>query len=202
MIGYLSGKLLALDEHNLLIEVNGVGYEVVAGRGARSAFGEPGSNLALWIHTHVREDQITLFGFKDVVQKKIFLILIGINGIGPKLAMSITSEMGAEELTDAITLGNAKLLCSIPGVGKKMADRMILELKDKFAHLVKESEYAALSGGGAQKAVWRDLIEALSGLGFTDQKIQNVLRLLRKDFEGKQPEINVLLKIALQKIQH
>ena len=200
MIGYLHGKILAQEEHTILVEVGGVGYELFVGNPGEMNFGNTDDDVSIWVHTYVREDQITLFGFRESIQKKIFLILIGITGIGPKLALAVVRQMGPGELAEAVTLGNTKLLRAIPGVGPKMADRMVLELKGKLANFVKEQEWAK-AGDGAM-VVWRELNEALSGLGFSDQKIRNVIKLLRTELSGKTPEINQILKLALQKIKN
>ena len=201
MIGYLSGENQALEE-NLILNVNNVGYEIFVGNLKEMNIGKVGDKLTLWVHTHVREDQITLFGFREAIQKKIFLILNGITGIGPKLAMSATTMLSPGELVEAVTLGNIRVLRGIPGVGKKMADRMVLELKDKLGSLVKEYQWSEVAGGGENMAVWTDLNDALAGLGFSDQKIRNVIKLLRKDADGETPQIDQLLKSALQKIKN
>lgn len=201
MIGFLKGKLLATTDTALLVDVSGVGYDVQVGAGSAS-WGEVGETVALWIHTHVREDQITLFGFREMLQKKIFLILIGITGIGPKLALAATSLLEPAELVDAVTFGNTAVLRTIPGVGKKMADRMVLELKDKLGLMVKQTEWQAVASGGGQTQVYNDLHEALSGLGFSDAQIRNVVKLLRRELEDRSVEINELLKLALQRIKN
>ncbi len=198
MIGHLKGTLIALSDQTAVIDVNGLGYEAFIGGIEAPAVGE---TVSLWIHTHVREDQITLFGFKEQIQKKVFLTLLGITGIGPKLAMAVVSQMTPHELIDAVTLGNAKMLTTIPGVGKKMAERMILELKDKLAGAVKTHEWGAV-GGEADGVVWRELTEALSGLGFPDSSVRNVITLLRQELSGQTPALDRLLKRALQKIKN
>jgi Holliday junction DNA helicase RuvA len=164
--------------------------------------GAVGDEVALWIYTYVREDQITLFGFKEALQKKMFLVLLGITGIGPKLAMAVVSFLAPEELVEAVTLGNLRVLQSVPGVGKKMANRMILELKDKLASLVITGVLAGTGQKGTDLATWQDMSEALSGLGFSEQQIRNVIKLLRTEFGEQTPEINELLKVALQKIKN
>jgi len=198
MIGRLTGKLASLVDQVALIDVNGVGYEVYVGA---ASIGETGEPATLWIHTHVREDQMTLFGFAEQIQKKVFLTLLGISGVGPKLAMAVVSQMSPQELIDAVAIGNAKLLTSVPGVGKKMAERIILELKDKLAGAVKSHQWN-LAAGGADAALWRELTEALGGLGFTDHSVRNVITLLRQELAGQTPPLNQLLKLALQKIKN
>jgi len=201
MIGYLSGSIISLGDQAILLEVNGVGYEIFLGNVRAIAPGEIGAKAALWIHTYVREDQITLFGFKDTTTKKVFTILIGVSGIGPKLAMSVIASLSSAELVDAVTMGNTRVLQGVSGVGKKMAERLVVELKDKLAGLVKEAGWSETTGG-AEIAVWRDLSDALAGLGFPEQKVRNVIHLIKPDFEGKSLEINQLLKLALQKIKN
>ncbi len=200
MIGYLKGKILAQVDGAVILDVAGVGYEVWVGE---AKVGEPGAEAEFWIHTHVREDQLALFGFKDPLQKRIFLILLGITGIGPKVAMAATSALEPGELVDAVTVGNTTVLRTIPGVGKKMADRMVLELRDKLGSLVKQATWSEAANSSAREAgVWSDLQEALSGLGFADVQIRNVIRLLRQELEGHAPVINELLKLALQRIRN
>ena len=200
MIGYLSGVVLSMDEQTVLLNVNGVGYEVFVGNTASAAPGQVGEKAELWIVTYVREDQITLFGFKEAMSKTVFNILVSINGIGPKLAMAVLSTLSPSELVEAITVSDLRVLRGVPGVGKKMAERMILELKDKLAGLLKEADWATTTGGESL-AVWRDLTEALTGLGFSDHKSRNVIKLLKSESDGQSPDINQLLKLALQKIK-
>jgi Holliday junction DNA helicase RuvA len=203
MIGYLTGKILTQDDTTLLIDVNGVGYEVFVGSAREMKIGDVGEKVSVWVHTHVREDQLTLFGFREELQKRMFQVLIGINGIGPKLALSVLCQLSPVELVDAVTMGNTKMLRGVPGVGPKMADRMVLELKDKLGSVVKMHEWAgADQGSAAGTETWRELTEALAGLGFGDQQIRNVIRLLREELDGRTPEINELLKLALQKIKN
>jgi len=201
MIGHLSGKIIHQDEQSLLIDVGGVGYDVFVGNTSEAKIGEVGKAASVWVYTYVREDQLTLFGFKEQIQKKIFLVLTGINGIGPKLAMAVLSQLSPGELVDAVTLGNTKVLRGVSGVGPKMADRMVLELKDKLSGFVKSHEWAAAAGGD-DLVVWRELTEALAGLGFSDTQVRNVIKLLRKELDGRKPDINELLKLALQKIRN
>lgn len=200
LIGYLSGVILHKDEQTLLLNVNGVGYEVFLGDVAAVSPGAVDDELSLYCYTYVREDQITLYGFKDLLSKTAFNILIAVNGIGPKLAMAVISRLSPAELVEAVTTGDLRVLRSVPGVGKKMAERMILELKDKLAGMLKTADWT-ISADGAHLAVWQDLAEALGGLGFSDTDIQNVITLLKPEFDGAKPQINELLKLALQKIK-
>ena len=202
MIGYLQGTILSLDETSVVVLTNRVGYEVFVGNVATAAPGAVGDEVSLWIYTYVREDQITLFGFAEALQKKVFLVLLAITGIGPKLAMAVVSFLSPGELVEAVTMADVRVLQSVPGVGKKMANRMILELKDKLAALVVTGQLVTSAEQSADLATWHDLGDALSGLGFSDQKIRNVIKLLRTEFGEQTPQINELLKVALQKIKN
>ena len=200
MIGYIKGTILDFGDHQLILETGGIGYEIWIGNQGRDKLGSTGDDLALWIHTHVREDQFILFGFPERIQKTIFLILNGVTGIGPKLAMAIVGQIPARDLADAVMTGDTKLLCTVPGVGKKMASRLILELKDKLANAVTSHQWESAAAPKAGPG-WGDLHEALAGLGFADSRIRAVILLAREAFAGKPVEINELLKFALQKIR-
>lgn len=200
MIGFLSGKILECEGQTVLLNVKGVGYEVFVGAEMDKGLGQPNDSLSLWIYSHIREDQFTLFGFKQALLKKVFMILIGINGVGPKLAMAAVTMLELRELVDAVSMGNAQVLQSVPGIGRKMAERIILELKDKLAAQVTVHEWTS-GASDTDLSLWKDLTEALVGLGFSDQKIRNVITLLRSEHIDEPLGLNQLLKLALQKIK-
>ncbi len=161
MIGYLKGALLKTEPNLVLLDVSGVGYEV---RIPLSTYYEvqklrPGATAAFHVHTHVRDDVLALFGFWTERERRLFERLISVSGIGPKLAQTVLSGMMPDDLVAALAAGDARRLNSIPGVGKKTAERMILELRDKVQDLA-----AALPAAPA--AFDADLIEALVGLGY------------------------------------
>src|SRR5574337_1434103 len=132
MIAHLRGKLLVKHPNQAIVEVNGVGYDVTISVPAFSELPGAGSEVALHIHTHVREDQIALYGFLEPSEKQLFEKLITVSGIGPKLAITILSGMPADEMVGAIRGGDVARLTRIPGIGKKTAERMVLELRDKL----------------------------------------------------------------------
>lgn len=199
MIGFLTGKICFAEEQYVIVETGGVGYEIFMGDAGKTV-GHVGDKASLWIYTYVREDQLTLFGFKEIVGKKLFLLLTTVTGVGPKLAMAIITQMPPQDLLDAITFGNVKALCRVSGVGKKVADRLILELKNKLGQVL-DLYQVSPSQTPAETSTWRDLGEALSGLGFPEPKIRNVIKLARQEHSGASPDINVLLKFALKKIK-
>lgn len=174
MIGYLRGRLARAEPDRLLIDVGGVGYDVHVPLStfyeAQKAVDEGGDGIGdgedteieLFVHTHVREDALLLFGFWSDLERQLFLKLIAISGIGPKLAQAILSGLPPEELISAITAGDLARLNRIQGVGKKTAERMVLELKDKLSDLAGAlpQPVAARASGGD------DLVLALVNLGY------------------------------------
>ena len=133
MIAHLSGKLLSKQPNQVIVDVNGVGYEVHVPLSTFYELGEVGSPVQLRIYTHVREDTIALFGFKSANEKLMFEQVTSISGIGPKLGITILSGMPVDELVAAIRQSNLARLTSIPGIGKKTAERLVVELRDKLA---------------------------------------------------------------------
>src|SRR5579871_6445333 len=162
MIAHLRGKLLAKHPNQAIVETAGVGYDVVISVPTFSDLPAAGAEVALHIHTHVREDQIALYGFMRAAEKLLFEKLITVSGIGPKLAITILSGMAADEMVGAIRGNDVARLTRIPGIGKKTAERMVLELRDKLppdgADAVKE--IPSLS------AVEEDVLSALTNLGY------------------------------------
>jgi Holliday junction DNA helicase RuvA len=132
MIAHLSGKLLSKQPNQLIVDVNGVGYEVNVPLSTFYEIGEIGASVQLLIYTHVREDTIALFGFKSAKEKQMFEQLTSVSGIGPKLGITILSGMSVAELVPAIRESNWVRLTSIPGVGRKTAERLVVELRDKL----------------------------------------------------------------------
>src|SRR5579863_3396345 len=132
MIAHLRGKLLTKHPNQAIIETAGVGYEVTITVPTYSELPAPGSEVALHIHTHVREDVLALYGFLRPAEKRLFEKLIGVSGIGPKLAITILSGMPADDMAGAIRGNDIARLTKIPGIGKKTAERMVLELRDKL----------------------------------------------------------------------
>jgi len=163
MIGYLRGKVLAKSPERVLLDVGGVGYELLVPvstlveieRAARD-----GEAIGLHVHTHLREDAITLFGFWSEREKVLFEKLIAVSGIGPRLARVILSGMAPEDLVPAIAQGDSVRLATIPGVGKKTAERMVLELRDKVGPLAEELPARGATEGG------QDVVSALVNLGY------------------------------------
>jgi holliday junction DNA helicase RuvA len=162
MIAHLRGKLLSRHPNQAVVETAGVGYEVNISVPTFSDLPALGTDVALYIHTHVREDVIALYGFLHSSEKRLFEKLITVSGIGPKLAITILSGMAADEMTQAIRGNDVARLTRIPGIGKKTAERMVLELRDKLP------EVAGLSATAAppMSVVEEDVLSALVNLGY------------------------------------
>jgi Holliday junction DNA helicase RuvA len=163
MIAYLRGRLLDKQPNRLVVDVQGVGYEVYVPLSTFYEIGEPGADIALRVHTHVREDTLSLFGFLTMLELQIFERLIAISGIGPKLALAVLSGIEPRDLVTAIRHGDIARLTAIPGIGKKTAERISLELKDRLPE--------ALLAGAAPQApsedsLRQDVLSALVNLGY------------------------------------
>ena len=171
MIAYLKGVLLSKSTDTIIIDNNGLGYEVFV---PLSTFytlpDEEGQEVSLHIYTHVREDAFTLFGFNTVLEKKIFRLLISVSGIGPKLAINILSGIGPDSLLEAIAQGDVARLQSIPGVGKKTAERISLELKDKAQSTRSDADLPPVKISSQEdKEVRDDALSALVNLGYSSK---------------------------------
>jgi holliday junction DNA helicase RuvA len=177
MIAHLRGKLIARRPNQVIVETMGVGYDVTISLPSFSELPSLGSEVALYIHTHVREDQIALYGFVRLEEKQLFEKLITVSGIGPKLAITLLSGMPAEEMTGAIRANNIARLTKIPGIGRKTAERMVLELRDKLP--------AAGSGAAAVaapvSAVEEDVLSALVNLGYQRPVAEKALTVIEKN---------------------
>src|SRR5260370_16839466 len=166
MISHLRGTLLEKHPNQVIVDVHGVGYEVTIPVSAYSSLPEQGATVRLYIHTHVREDILALFGFLTKEDKLLFEKLIAVSGIGPKLAITTLSGLTTEDLRSAIRAGAVEQLVRIPGVGKKTAERMVLELRDKMGPVIAGSP-AGTSGASKSQfsAIEEDGISALMNFG-------------------------------------
>ena len=164
MISHLRGRLLEKHPNRVIVDVNGVGYDVHVPLSTFYEMAEPGAEIALRIHTHVREDALLLYGFATVLELQIFERLLSVSGIGPKLALAVLSGIEPNELVSAIRTANVARLTGIPGIGKKIAERIGLELKDKMASFI-PAETAVLASTAAD-TLRDDLLSALVNLGY------------------------------------
>jgi Holliday junction DNA helicase RuvA len=185
MIAHLRGKLLAKHPNQAIVETSGVGYDVTISVPTFSDLPVVGSEVALHIHTHVREDLIALYGFLRPSEKLLFEKLITVSGIGPKLAITILSGMAADEMVGAIRSNDIVRLTRIPGIGKKTAERMVLELRDKLPEAVPSSA-ARVS---TMNATEEDVLSALVNLGYQRAAAEKALTGLAKTGKGEPFEV-------------
>jgi Holliday junction DNA helicase RuvA len=165
MIAFLRGRLGEKQPNRIIVDVGGVGYDVAVPLSTFYTLGEPGTDVALRVHTHVREDSLALYGFATVLELQIFERLIGISGIGPKLALAVLSGIDVADLVRAVQVGDVARLTAIPGVGKKTAERIGLELKDKLPPAL-AAAVAAQAGEDGTGGLRGDLLSALLNLGY------------------------------------
>jgi Holliday junction DNA helicase RuvA len=166
MIAHLKGTIFEKHPNQVILDAGGVGYDLQIPVSTYTALPDSGSSVSLRVHTHVREDAIQLFGFATTEEKLVFERLISVSGIGPKLAITVLSGLATPELVAAIRTGDVQRLVRIPGVGKKTAERMVLELKDKLIGVeVEGKETVAAESGPVLSALERDVLSALLNLG-------------------------------------
>lgn len=165
MIAFLRGQVVDKQPDRLIVDVHGVGYEVHVPLSTYYNVGEQGADLALRIYTHVREDALQLYGFLTPLEQELFERLIGISGIGPKLALAVLSGIESSELIGSIQRGDIARLTRIPGVGKKTAERMVLELKDRLATMA-AAPAPTIESLSPQDRLKDDLVSALVNLGY------------------------------------
>jgi len=175
MIASLRGKVETLGGDWVVVEVGGVGYQVYMPLSTLNKLGSIGSDIKLYTHFHLREDSATLFGFATIEELNLFQTLTGVSGLGPKLAMAMLSAMSVEQLTIGIAAGSTELLISIPGIGKKMAQRLILELKEKVSGGTFISAEAVPTEGNGE------VLSALTSLGYSPAEAARAVTNLPKD---------------------
>ena len=205
MIAHLSGTLLAKQPTSAIVDVGGVGYEVVIPLSTFYELGENGTQVQLRIYTHVREDALQLFGFKTARERELFLQLISVNGVGPSLAIKLLSGMNADEIIASIRTNNLVRLVAIPGVGRKTAERLVVDLRDKIAALSSpalEEEFAAKAVAAGELASTEsmrdDAMSALANLGYqraaAEKAVKNAID------EGGDLSVEVILRRSLRSL--
>jgi Holliday junction DNA helicase RuvA len=193
MIGQLRGRLADKRPNHLLVDVGGVGYLVAVPLSTYAALGDLHTEVTLLIHTHVREDALTLYGFLSSREKHFFELLLGASGVGPTLALKILSGMSVEELVPAIRTGDVARLTRIPGVGRKTAERMVVELKDKLEAVVVAGERPAVASPAGVEA---DVASALVNLGYEQRAAESAVAEARRT--AGTANFEALLRAGLQ----
>lgn len=204
MIAHLSGILLSKQATSVIVEAAGVGYEVSIPLSTFYDLEEPGSNVKLRIYTHVREDALQLYGFKTTRERELFLRLISVSGIGPKLGITLLSGMSADEIIASIRTNNLARLTLIPGVGRKTAERLVIELRDKVASLSSpelEEELGAKPGSvipPTEDAIRSDALSALLNLGYQRNPAEKAITAAM--VETVDPTVESILRHSLRKL--
>ena len=198
MIAYVSGKLIVKKPTQAVIDVQGLGYRLLIPTSTYERLGDTGEAARLLAYHHVREQDITLFGFATEAERAVFETMLGVSGVGPKLALAALSALSPQELRDHVVEGDTSLLTRIPGVGRKTADRLVVELRDRLASL------EALEGGArpgeaseARVAAREDARAALEELGFSRAAAEKALRKVLRDTPGIQ-SADQLVRLALR----
>jgi Holliday junction DNA helicase RuvA len=196
MIGQLRGVLAAKRPNQIVVDVGGVGYEVEIPLSTFYGLADLRGDVSLLIYTHVREDQITLFGFLSTREKHFFELLLSVSGVGPSVALKVLSGLSTDELVPAVQKGDLAQLTRIPGVGKKTAERIVLELRDKMAALIAgESDRAARHEPAGKGGIEGDVISALVNLGYERRGVEKAVEGVLKSSGGS---FETLLKAALR----
>lgn len=195
MIALLTGKIAYKAPDFIILDVNGVGYRVQIPFSTYYALPAEGSAVSLQIHTSVKEDAINLYGFRTQQEKEIFQLLIGVSGVGPKLANGILSNSEPGELADSLVSGNLSRLSAIPGIGKKTAERLVLELKEKVKKLGMAQPQQEAAPAAAKQEVREDVLSALINLGYKESVVEKALAQIRLNEDAT---VESILKQALK----
>jgi Holliday junction DNA helicase RuvA len=201
MIAHLSGRLIDKHATSVVLDVGGVGYEVTIPVTTFYDLEEAGQTVSLRIYTHVREDALQLFGFKTLRERELFTLLISVSGIGPKSGIAMLSGMSADEIITAIRQNNLARLTSIPGLGKKTAERLVIELRDKMANLSSPALDAAVAAApagaaGSEDAVRDDALSALVNLGYQRAAAEKAVAAAAQ--EGGELSVEMILRRSLR----
>jgi holliday junction DNA helicase RuvA len=196
MFSHLKGILFHKAPTEIVVDVNGVGYAVSIPVSTYEKLGETGTTVTILTHTHVREDILQLYGFATEAEREIFRMLISVSGIGPKIAQGILSGVQPNELQNLIAQANVSALTAIPGVGRKTAERLIVELRDKIAKL--DSGSLAPGSTDTSQGIRAEALMALISLGYNRAAAEKAIRTALQELNGKETSIQELLKQALK----
>ena len=201
MYSYIKGELVKITDDLIVVDNNGIGYEIICPFALSSKLGHVGSDVCVWLYQSVREDDISLYGFSEPEQKDMFLLLITVSGIGPKVAHSICSQLTPDKFALAVMGSDVKALTGVKGLGKKGAERIVLELKDKLKALGKSADSITVNFGGEDggaavpaSSLASDAVEALMVLGYKQADAANAVSSVYEDGADLQTLIRMALK--------
>ncbi|MCX7821924.1 MAG: Holliday junction branch migration protein RuvA [Syntrophobacterales bacterium] len=195
MIAYLKGILANKAPSSIIVDVNGVGYDLAISLNTFYSLPDPGKEILVYTYTHLREDMLQLYGFKTMEEKRAFIDLISISGIGPRLAIAILSGIVPSELAQAVYEHNVKRLQKIPGVGKRTAERIILEMKHKMK--IPETRFESEIGDLTEESPYTIALTALTHLGYSLNEAERALAVAKK-LIGEKVSVEELLKASLR----
>lgn len=217
MIGSLRGSVVAqISDGEIVIEVAGVGYRVVTSTSTartliNSNSDDDSSQVFLHVHTHVREDAIVLYGFSEEEERRCFELLLGAHGVGPSLALGIISELTPMTLANAVTADDIETLCRVPGVGRKTAARLVIDLKEKLEFIARagnssshtgtdKSSESSTTAGHDRKSAHLEAWAALIELGYTPEEVRAAMNIEDLDVENQDLGVEELLRLALREL--
>ncbi|MBI4237440.1 MAG: Holliday junction branch migration protein RuvA [Deltaproteobacteria bacterium] len=197
MIALLTGLLATLEEDHVIIDVQGVGYQALVSAQTAKCLPQPGATVRLYIHTHVREDQLCLFGFATREERALFQRLLAVSGIGPKSALALLSGLSTPDLVQAVIGEDARQLATIPGIGKKTAERIVIDLRDR---LLKDQVLVNLPSAGTDRStgINHDALSALLNLGYARQVAEPAVRTAQQRSHGA--TLSGLIREALKEL--
>ena len=193
MIAFLTGRVAGKTPTHALIEVHGVGYQLAMSSSSLAALPPEGDDVTVQTHLYVREDELSLFGFESLAEKRSFELLITVSGVGPKVALAALSTLSPEDLASAVSAEDVAMISSVPGIGAKTAQRIILDLKDKLGIGM---ERTTATRGGVAVTASAEAADALLGMGFSAAEAAAAL----KGYEGAASDPQALLRYALQRL--
>lgn len=191
MIAYVKGIIARKDGYGVILEANGIGYEMSMSSKALGTLPAVGNTAQVWTYLHVKDDGMSLFGFCDAAEKEMFAKLIGVSGIGPKMAISALSTFNPKELASAIAAGDVTRISSVPGIGKKTAQRVVLELQ---GILKSEADQFGTAGESAKSGAMADASAALESMGFTSPEIAAALKGCTSE------DVSAIMRYALKQL--
>jgi Holliday junction DNA helicase RuvA len=194
VIAFVTGRVAGKSAGSCLIEVAGIGYRLAMSTSSLAALPAEGDEVTVWTYLYVREDELSLYGFESVAEKDAFEQLITVSGVGPKVALATLSALSPDDLAAAIGAEDVALLSGVPGIGKKTAQRMCLELKDRLG--VPELRGASVGTAAGSAAASAETTEALLSMGFSSAEVAAAL----KGFEGETSDSQALLRYALRRL--
>ena len=196
MIGLLRGRLVSREAERLLVDVSGVGYEVRVP--VSTLLQLPEGEIELLVSTQVREDAITLYGFLTLEERRAFELLLSVSGVGPRIALAALSSLGSDAIAVAIASGDATRLATVPGIGRKTAERMVVDLRDKVAIALPNAAGEGEAGVGVSEA-GADVVSALMNLGYPEKQATKAVKAAQADEDGA-VAFDDLLRSTLQRL--